>query len=384
MTNGRLRVVHLLSGDQWAGAEVMAFHLLHHLSKRDVPVLALCLNEGELSGRLRAVGVQVHILPESTMSFPQIVKQAARLLRGVRVDVLHSHRYKEHYLAALLSLWTGARLVATVHGLPEPARRRRTWYSVQTGLTFQILRSRFDVVTAVSASMNRALVDVYRLRPDRVQTVVNGIPMPDEVMRANHGEPLHVGSVGRLVAVKRFELFLEAAALVLRSFPDTRFSILGDGPDREMLLARARALHLGDAFRIVDPVADPRPYYQSLNVYMNTSQSEGLPLSVLEAMASGIPVVAAAVGGIPEIVTHGVQGLLVDSSRADDFARHCGELLGNRPLREQFAAQCRARVEAEFSADVMARRYTELYRQVTSSSHVIGTPDVAATGEQLR
>jgi glycosyltransferase involved in cell wall biosynthesis len=387
MTQPRLHVVHLLSGDQWAGAEVMAFHLLHHLSKRgpDVAVMALCLNEGQLSAQLRQVGVPVHVLPESSLSFPQIVRQAARLLRGLRVDVLHSHRYKEHYLAALLSAWTGARLVATVHGLPEPARRRRTWYALQTGLTFQVLRSQFDAVTAVSASMQRVLVDVYRLRAERVHVVVNGIAIPDKVVREAGKRPLHVGSVGRLVAVKRYELFLEVAAVVRRLFPDVQFSVLGDGPDREMLLRKARALGIHDCFRVVEPMADPRPYYQSLDVYMNTSESEGLPLSVLEAMASGVPVVAAAVGGIPEVVGHGIHGRLVDSSRAQDYAEPCAELLANRPLRAQLAAQCRERVQAEFSADVMASRYADLYERVTSSAHGVAgtTSGVAATGERL-
>jgi glycosyltransferase involved in cell wall biosynthesis len=196
---------------------------------------------------------------------------------------------------------------------------------------------------------------------------MNGIHPPEQQAEQSHGDSImHIGSVGRLVPVKRFEVFVETAAIIRRSFPAVRFSILGDGPDRALLLSAVRRHDLVDWFTIADPVGDPWPYYRSLDLYVNTSESEGLPLSVLEAMAAGVPVVAAAVGGIPEIIGENRYGRLVHSKDAAAFASACAELINDSVLRKHLGIDSKNRVVAEHSAAVMARRYRRLYESSPS------------------
>jgi glycosyltransferase involved in cell wall biosynthesis len=362
-----MTVLAIFSGDLWAGAEVVICTLLGRLQRTGrVRLIALGLNEGTLTQRLRAHGIETHVLPEDRHTFPVIVLRALRLLRGRRIDIIHSHRYKENVLGALLAPPLRAtRLVATVHGLPEWAAGERPDAGRLVRLDHAILRRRFDRVVAVSHDIRRRLTREFRLPPERVHVIHNGLTMPDASgppvgdLRRRHG--LHVGSVGRLVPVKDYGLFLDTAARIRARQRGVRFSILGEGPLRGDLFRRSIQLGLADCFQILPPLADPFPYYRTLDVYLNTSRHEGIPMSLLEAMACGVPVVAPEVGGIPEMITHGADGYLVRSRRADDLARTCLDLLRDPAGRRSVQDKARETVAARFSADVMASRYLELY-----------------------
>lgn len=369
MVNRNLRVVHLVSGDQWAGAEVMQAHLLAELQRLSPACgpAVICLNDGELARRLAGAGLDVTVLPETQLSFGEIAMRCRRVLAARRPDVLHSHRYKEHLLTAMLAPLFGAQAVATMHGLPEPARARRLRYELQTAVTIRLLRSRFDRIVAVSDDMRRQMIEEYRFDERQVDVVVNGIAIPVLPHSARGDVGLRIGSVGRFVKVKRFELFVDAAALVLKRYPQVQFSLLGDGPDRELITRRADALGVGDSIRLVRPMTDPQSYFASLDVYVNTSEHEGLPLSVLEAMAHGVPVVASKVGGIPEIVRNSNEGSLVASGQPEDFASAIGALVGDPAARARIGRAGRERVIAEFSAEAMGRQYQQLYQRLAGS-----------------
>jgi glycosyltransferase involved in cell wall biosynthesis len=366
----KLRVVHIVSGDQWAGAEVMQSSLLSRLVRLapSCELAVICLNHGELARRLQSAGVDVTVLPETTLSFAQILTRARRLLAARRPDVLHSHRYKEHYLAAVLAPFLRARTVATIHGLPEPAHKRRWRYALQAAMTFRLLRSRFDRIVAVSADLRRQLVGVHGCGESSVDVVTNGITIPELVHVARTDASFHVGSVGRFVKVKGFEMFLDTAALVLKQYPHARFSLLGDGPDRELLLRRAETLGIASRVNFVAPTTNPQSYFESLDLYVNTSEHEGLPLTVLEAMAHGVPVVAPNVGGIPEVVRSGEEGVLVAARQPADFAAAIVGLLADEAGRSRISRAGRERVVAAFSADAMALRYGQLYADLAGTN----------------
>lgn len=363
-------VLHVFSGDLWAGAEVMIFNLLRQLRAcGDLRVVALALNDGTLVRELREVGVETHMVPEGERSFVAIVGKALRLARQIRADVIHSHRYKENLLAWILARRAAARgLVSTLHGLPEApsgARRADVRAALVGRADLQLLKRGFDVAVAVSHEMKRVLVETHGFPDERVRVIHNGVSVPagEPSPAERPGEELHVGTVGRLVPVKDLDLFVEAASLVARHRSGTQFSILGDGPLREPLLAAARRRGLQACLRILPPVVNPAPYYRSLDLYVNTSRHEGLPLSVVEAMAHGVPVVAARVGGIPEALTHGEHGFLVDGRDPAEFARWILELARNSALRQDMGERAMRRARSCFSASAMGERYRALYRQ---------------------
>lgn len=371
-----LTVCHVFSGDLWAGAEVVIFNLLSCLNEDPrLRVLALSLNEGELTDRLRGAGIATHVIPEARHGWVGILGRASGALRGADVTILHSHRYKENVLACLLAKRLGIReLVTTMHGMPEAPTtssgqaRRARW---RAGLDYFVLRRFFSAVVAVSDEMKRTLVSGHGFRQDQVEVIRNGgrFPRRTSMPRAS-GEPLHIGTVGRMVPVKGLELFLDAAALLRRQAPRVRFSILGDGPLREPLLRRAEALGIADCTEFLAPRPDAFAYYESLDVYVNTSLHEGLPLSIVEAMACGKPIVSAAVGGIPEIVTHGEHGFLVEGRNAIRFADSCLALIRDESLRVAMGERAAATAHSRLSAKVMADAYSRLYARYAAEAHL--------------
>jgi glycosyltransferase involved in cell wall biosynthesis len=211
--------------------------------------------------------------------------------------------------------------------------------------------------------MSRTLVERFGFGIDRLAMVHNGVPVPPPERDGAHAADglLHVGTVSRLVPVKGLDLVLETAALLRRDLGQVRVSILGDGPLRERLRQRATELGILDCLELRPSQSDPLPFYRSLDVYLNTSLHEGMPLSVLEAMACGKPVVAPRVGGIPEAVTDGREGFLVDGRDPATFAARCRVLLLDRDLREAMGARAQERVRSGFSVQGMAEAYARLY-----------------------
>jgi glycosyltransferase involved in cell wall biosynthesis len=385
----RLTVCHLFSGDLWAGAEVVILNLLSTLrGDPTLRLLALSLNEGVLTQRLRAAGVTTHVIAESQHSVVGILRRAVPLLRHQRVTVVHSHRYKENVLAWLLARCLGSTgLVTTVHGVSEASTNKRLEQWIAQGrrrLDYFVLKRWFSAVVAVSDEMKRRLVEEYGFRRDQVSVIRNGGRFPARTSMTTGGQGPHVGTVARMVPVKGLDLFLDVAAAVKAEMPQVRFSILGDGPLREELIRRAGALTLDVEF--LAPRPDAFAYYRSLDVYLNTSHHEGLPLSVVEAMACGKPVVSTAVGGISEIVEAGAHGFLVNGRDPRRLAEHCLTLLGDDRLRTSMGERAAVAAHTELSADAMAAAYRRLYQACvapniadTSAPGAVPFPDGAGS-----
>ncbi|MEE8115100.1 MAG: glycosyltransferase family 4 protein [Nitrososphaerales archaeon] len=348
----------------------MVFNLLAALrDDRDVRVAALALNEGVLTSRLRDAGIEVHVVPEATHSFPMVFMKALKILNGKEVKVIHSHRYKENLLAVLLARPNKVRrLVTTLHGLGERClggENGKHAPGVKRHIDYFLLKHHFARVVAVSNEMANALIQKYGFRQEQLDVIHNGINTEAAVFSPSHSDDhrFHVGTAGRLVPVKDFRLFLEVAARLKAQCGMVRFSILGDGPLKGELRRVARDLRIEDSVEFLPFREDPMGYYRSLDLFLNTSLHEGSPISILEAMGCGKVVVAPRVGGISEIIEHGKHGLLADSREPSEFARLCMKLIGDKELMRHLGRSSARRVRASFDSLTMANSYKRLYRQ---------------------
>lgn len=374
-TKDRLTVLHIFSGDLWAGAEVVIFNLVNKL--KDDPslkIIALSLNEGVLTEKLQEGKVETYVIPEALHSFPRIFLKAFNLLFRKRINIIHSHRYKENLLALFLAQSMGLKqLVATLHGLPESplhGRNGEKLIRLKTKMDYFILKYYFTHVVAVSQVMKRTLIQKYGFDQGKVDVIHNGTPLPLLSPSRDHSthDYFHIGTVGRMVPVKDFNLFLEVVTQIKRQNKKVRFSILGDGPLKEQLIQKAKDLKIEDSVEFLSPRPNPSPYYQSLDLYLNVSLHEGIPLSILEAMACGKPVVAPKVGGIPEIISDGEQGLLVEGREPEKFVLPCLRLIQNEDLRIMMGENASKRVVSCFSDFKMVESYNQLYQQICKRS----------------
>ncbi len=373
-TKDPITVLHIFSGDLWAGAEAMIFNLLDQLkADPSLNIIALSLNDGILTHKLRSANVETHLIPESTHSFSKICLRGLRILRGKRIDIIHSHRYKENLLALLLAKTMRVkRLVTTLHGLSEPPLYKQNGEKpihLKTKIDYFLLKRYFTRVVAVSREMKTTLVQQHGFSQEAVEVIYNGIPLPAGVSRSSSSAHDHfrIGTVGRMVPVKDFDLFLEIATEVVRENDRVRFSILGDGPLKEHLVEKAKELKISDYVDFSPPSPDPFPYYRSLDLYLNTSLHEGLPLSILEAMACGKPVVAPSVGGLPEIISH-AEGFLIHGREPKDFVNSCLKIIQDKNLRTSMGESASKRVASRFNSFKMAECYRQSYRQLCKKS----------------
>jgi len=363
-------VCHIVSGDLWAGAEVVVRHLLGGLQAAgDVRLRAILLNEGRLAAEIRALGIRTHVLEERALSFPGILRRARHLLREDPPDILHAHRYKENALAFLLrGSSPRSKLVATQHGLPEIYPGMATVKNRAVSRANFLLMSRcFHSVVAVSHDIRWALLNRLGFRDATVRVIHNGIELPSSMPgKPEHG-PFVVGSCGRLVPVKDYPLMVEIAKAVAAMEPRIRFHLAGDGPERARLEAMVAAGGIENTFALLGHCEEMARFYGSLSVYLCTSRHEGMPMSVLEAMSLGNPVVAPAVGGLREMVRNGENGILLRTRSPEDYARAILGLYRDAETRKRMSRAARWSVEREFSVDRMIRGHVDLYRELCRS-----------------
>jgi glycosyltransferase involved in cell wall biosynthesis len=319
--DARVRAMHVISGDLWAGAEVQAFTLLTALRSAGVEVMTALMNDGELAARLRSSGIKVQVIDERKLGSWQILRALRRLMAAWQPDVVHTHRQKENVLGSFANaLAHRVPCVRTVHGAAEHSSKTRLAGRIARAADRWCGRHLQQAVIAVSRELAMELETQYP--PRHVRVIRNGVDVAAiraQIAPVNFREreptAVHVGIVGRLVPVKRVDLFLEIAARLRASQPGTRwrFQVIGGGPLADSLAARARELGLREFVEFHGHRTDSIACIAALDALVLCSDHEGLPMTLLEALAVGTPVVAHAVGGMRECLeADGQAGLVFD------------------------------------------------------------------------
>ena len=320
--------------------------------------------------RAALAGVDYVEVPEKHSFDPGVWPRLRRLIQERSIDLIHSHDYKTNALALLLSRACAITALSTVHGWTGHSFRERWCYYPAD----KRVLARFPRAVAVSSEIGRELVN-HGADPERVTVVLNGIdhrrfrrdPARVADARAALGArpgDLVIGAVGRLEPQKRFDLLLEAFAAITGRFPRARLFIVGDGSQRQALDAQVKALNLTGSCVLVGHTDDVVPAYHAFDLLVQSSDYEGTPNAVLEAMAFEVPIVATAAGGTAEIVRDGVDGRIVPTGRPDLLIDNVVRALENPAATTAMAQEARARVEGELSFETRVRRIERIYSEM--------------------
>lgn len=345
----------------------MAFHLIRELHAcQEISLSVLILNDGTLAERLRHLDVEMTLASEKQQTFTSLLSAARSFVNRHRPQIIHAHRYKENVLAGLAAgCVRRSRLLTTQHGLPELADRPgRNRQRLVSGLNRTLLRRRFDRVVGVSGNIREYFKTACKMPAGKLCVIHNGIDLPLQPVDSSVGNGLVVGSAGRMFPVKDYALMLAVAGCVARAKAGIRFELVGDGPLRPELEAQLVAQSLQDAFSLPGQCHDMSKFFSGLHIYINTSLHEGIPMSILEAMAHGLPVIAPDVGGIGEIIDDGIDGFLVKGREPEAFAALIHKLK-DASLRRRIGAAAREKIRRSFSAEAMAGEYRKLYRELS-------------------
>lgn len=324
-----------------------------------------CIHERAAAARIDYVEVS-----ERHSFDPAVWGQLRRVIAERGIDLLHAHDYKTNLLALMLARATGTRALSTVHGWTGHSTRERFCYYPAD----KKVLARFPRVIAVSAHIARELVQ-HGADPTRVTTILNAIdhrqfrrdPSQLTAARAAYGfEPHHtvIGAVGRLEPQKRFDLLLEAFAVLRINDADLRLMIVGDGSLRHQLEHQRRAMGLTDSVVLTGHVTDVARLHHAFDLFVQSSDYEGTPNAVLEAMAMETPIVATEAGGTAELVLDGVHGRIVPVGKVDRLIWGLQAALADRHRTRLMAARARARVEGELSFESRCRRVERIYQEM--------------------
>lgn len=370
-TRPNLSVAHIASGDLWAGAEVQTFNLLKYLSARQgIRCVAVLLNDGELAQRLRDIRIPVHCLKESEHSVGRLLWLIMRILRQFAPDIVHTHRTKENFLGAIAAAITpGVQSVRTVHGSAETAAfglgsvRKRLIDAIDRQLIFRLQRC----AIAVSPPLARDLE--LTMPADKIIVIRNGVDASEARQAAAQDcqfdlqGQIGIGIAGRLVHVKRIDVFLEAAQLLSHEFPGKyRFYVVGDGPLLARLKRKARVLGVDTDCVFTGFLTNPLPLLSRMSALVMTSDHEGTPMIALESLALGVPVVAYAVGGLVPLITGADQGQLVRSQDPALLAKAIA--LVATPNPHAHISPRRSLLPVEYTIQFCANAHVSLYRSL--------------------
>lgn len=378
-TDQKINVCHLVSGDLWAGAEVQAYTLLKELYReRSLNLSAIILNPGELASRLKETGVDTVALDESRDNFLRLRRKAIDILKGKNIDIIHSHRYKENILAALVRDLCGVkRLVQTIHGVSEMPKGYALLKARIYGAANRVFTRRyFDRIITVSDDIRQRLHK--SLPQSRMVTVHNAVD-PQAIRPEKSAETVKrefnidvdaplIGAAGRMVPVKAYDKFLEMAKIILESRPDARFMLVGDGPLLQPLKQLSKDMGIADNVIFTGFREDIFDIINAFDLFVFSSYHEGVPMALLEAMSLRKAVVSTAVGGVVEVIENEVSGLLVEPGSTTALAGACLGILKRPELKSALENGAYARIDVEFNIEVQARKVFDLYKELITGS----------------
>lgn len=361
MIADRLRVAHVTQGLDVGGQEKLLVEFARHADRRRFELLIVALGgRGRLAATLEDLGWTVCALEAPSGLRPGLVRRLARLLRAQRIDVVHTHDDRPLLYGMPAAWWAGVRRRFHTHhhgAVPYITRRQRLLQGWAARLC-----DRFVCVSHDSARYAVALgVD-----PARVRTLHNGIDLERFPFTGPRDDGPAV-TVARLSPEKDIANLLHATREVCVRAPDFRLEIAGDGPCRAEWQRLTGELGLTERVRFLGEVRDVPALLGSARLFVLPSQTEGISLTILEAMARGLPVVATHVGGTPEVVRTEETGLLVPARDPVALAAALVRVHGDAELGRRLGFAGRQRAEAHFDVRRMVAQYEALYEARTLS-----------------
>lgn len=373
-----IKVAHVVLGLQVGGLQRLVVQLLRHTDRSRFSPTVCALDEpGALAAELARMDVPLWLYRPSQRIDAASIAAFSRRLSRENFDLVHTHNATPHLYGAV-----GAALSTLRHAFHRCVKRPRVIHTkhgcnaptLPTNVMANRLASALtDRVVTVSEDARRVVLDVEQVNPAKVVTIVNGIdtgeyhpaasPIPSRERLGIPTGGLHIGCVARLSAEKDHETLIEAFAQLRAKGMNVHLTLIGNGNRRRALEEQTARLGLTRAVTFTGILPCIAPLLPAFDTFALASQTEGLSLSLLEASAAGVPIVATDVGSNAEVVRHAETGLLVSPGSPDLFAQALESML-TRPDRRLMGARGRARTVERFSIDRMARSYQDLYAEV--------------------
>jgi glycosyltransferase involved in cell wall biosynthesis len=373
-----VKVLQLISSGGYYGAENMLLNLCASQEKAGCQnSLLLFYNvhtpNVEFYERARRHGISVRMVHCKGRADWRAVRQIEEYIREDSIEVVHTHGYKADLYGFLAAWRSNKPVVATCHN----------WVGGTAALGIynhldRMALKRFDALAAVSDEVAQRLLD-SGVPTGKIKTIANGI----DVQSFEHGHPLPtlsaiggkvVGMVARLDLQKGFEYLLRAVRELCNIFYGLKVVIVGEGPDRKAIESMVQEYGLQGNVILAGQQSDMPGVYAAMDIFVLPSLNEGLPMTILEAMAASKPVIATRVGAIPRVITDGENGLLVDLRDTDGLRNAIASLLSDPERCRHMGEKAHEWVSRNYTSEAMAQKYRQLYDEVLGRTELAIVP----------
>ena len=354
-----MKIMQVIPYFCFGGAEIMCENLTYALKNagQDVFVVSLYAERTPIAQRMEEAGIRIVYLDKKLGLDLSMVPKLAKLMGQERPDVVHTHLDVIKYAVAAARLSGVKKCVHTVHSLADREAEGR----IQKIINGTYFRKAWSVPVALTPEVQASVSDFYGPPPERIPVIYNGIDLSRCIPKTTYetGETVTILHVGRFDVPKNHAGLLEAFRLLRETHPECHLRLVGDGDLRLRMEALAKEKGISDAVEFCGMQSNVYPYLHDADIFTLPSIYEGNPMTIIEAMGTGLPIVASRVGGIPDMIHDGESGILVEPEpRAvcDALARMVEDGALRRRLGENAKAQSR-----QFSAEHMAEDYLTCY-----------------------
>ena len=363
-----MKILHVVWSLEVAGAEKLAYDMVHALPHdRFYTIVCSVNNDGILGDRLRKEGYTVYHRDKKPGLDWSTVRWLREIIISEQVDVVHAHQYSPMVYSVLAAFWNRKlTIIYTEHGRTYPEERR--W---KRTLVNPLIARRIDNIVSISENTRKAMIDYDKLPAGRIRVIHNGVDFNLVRGTANISEKRReleipdgydvVGTAARLDEVKNLPMMLRAMQHVVANSPKTLLLIAGTGILENRLKKLSRELGIENNLRFVGLRHDLPDLMKIFNIFLLSSFTEGVSITLLEAMANGIPTVVTDVGGNPEVVVNGETGYLVPLGDDTMMASKILELIDHPKVAGEMGAKGMERVAKNFSFSRMMISYLEVY-----------------------
>lgn len=354
-----MKILQVIPSFCFGGAETMCENLTYALTAlgHQVCVVSLYNEHTPISQRMEKAGIRFYYLDKKLGLDISMVPKLVKIMKDEKPDVVHTHLDVIKYAVAAAKLAGIKKCVHTMHTVAHKEAEGRLQKAIN-GLYF---RMGWSVPVALSPEVQQTVLDFYGMEKSGIPVIYNGIDLNkcrEKEAYCILGDPSLI-HVGRFDIPKNHKGLLQAFARVLLEYPNCKLHLVGDGdlrPEIEQLVAQ---LQLNESVIFHGMQSDVHPYLQRADVFVLPSSYEGMPMTIIEAMGTGLPIVASAVGGIPDMIRDGQSSLLVQPE-PEEIANAILMMLRDASLREKLGRTARED-SVRFSAEYMAREYCKVY-----------------------
>ena len=354
-----MKVLQVIPYFCFGGAETMCENLSYGLAAlgHTVTVVSLYNEQTPIAQRLEQAGIRVVYLDKKLGLDFSMVPKLVKIMRREKPDVVHTHLDVIKYAAAAAKISGVRRCIHTVHNVAYEEAEGRLQKIINT-VYFKL---GWSVPVALSPEVLRTIVSFYGLKEEQVPMIFNGVELGNCRPKEQYslGEPACILHVGRFNDQKNHKGLLEAFAEIVKSRPNCCLKLIGDGSLQQEMEQYAEKLGIREKVSFLGNQTSVYPFLQEADVFLLPSKFEGMPMSIIEAMGTGLPIVASAVGGVPDMLRDGESGMLV-SIDPKEVAKAVLTVLEQEDLRKKLGTNALAD-SRRYGAEYMAQHYAAVY-----------------------